>query len=129
MKGIYINTFVFALLVSVLVPLAGCQDEALMEPRKASLVADENYRLKQQLEQCVEERDKQIKLLEESKEQQGKLTSFLMDAVGNEFKEKNTQLKTENELLKAQVEQLQTEIKELQEQSGEAEFLEEQQGV
>ena len=129
MKCIYLNAFVFVLLVTVLVPLVGCQEEALMEPRKANLVADENHRLKRQLEQCVEERDKQIKLLDECKQQQGKLTSFLMDTVRNEFKEENVKLKTENELLKAQVEQLQMEIKELKEQPVGTGPFEEQQGL
>ena len=96
---------------------SGCQEEQQsdsLSPKRAKLIASENMKLEEKLdqkdkqiseledklEQCQQERDK---LKEKSQKGIEQISSMLLETIGQE----NAELKKENKKLKAKIEELQ----------------------
>lgn len=119
MKKVTPIAVVLTVFLSVLVLNSGCEEEQNQpDVRKSRLITDENFRLTTELERRNRQLDKQIKLLEECRQERekfekgsGELTTSIMNAFG-ECKKKNLQLQEENKNLKAKLKQLQGETDE-----------------
>ncbi|MFH1614241.1 MAG: hypothetical protein ABIG61_04045 [Planctomycetota bacterium] len=112
------------LLILPLAFIVGCQEQASTNNKKAKLLADKNYRMQQQHEEQLKQRDSQIReqqnLLQQCRQQQEELkkqmdesVTFLMENLPQDSAEQSMELETENSLLKERIEQLQQEIEKL----------------
>jgi len=113
------KTFVLAAGTVVIMLIAGCEKENAPDTKRSRLIATENIRLKEELEQRDEEIKKQEKLLEKclqerdtwkAKAQQN--IQEQVDKVLAGVMEEYTKLRKENEGLKAQIEKLKAELEE-----------------
>ena len=128
--------------ITVIMLIAGCEEQNLSNTKKHRLIAAENIRLKKELEQYGEKIGKQKKLHDveikkqknlhdrEIKKQKELLAKCLQekralrekpqeedDGLTKFLLEENIKLREENEKLKAQVQQLEREFQELKEPS------------
>ena len=112
------RAFILAVCVVVIMLIAGCEEQNLA--RKSRLIAAENIRLKEQLEQYEVEVEKQKGLLAKCLQEK----KFLQKVPRKDFQEQMDSILTtvikesrkarqENEKLKAQLEKLKVELEEL----------------
>ena len=102
------RAFILAVCIVVIMLIAGCEEQ---DPaRKSRLIAAENIQLKEQLEQCEAEVEKQRALEEQSQEQ----VAGLMNEISKTFGEENKKLREENKALKVQIKQLEAQVQQLE---------------
>lgn len=113
------KTFVLAAGTVVIMLIAGCEKENAPDTKRSRLIATENIRLKEELEQRDEEIKKQEKLLEKCLQERNTWKAKAqqniqeqVDSVLTVVMEKNKELRKENEGLKAQIEKLKAELEE-----------------
>lgn len=120
MKGQTRKVFVLVT-IAVFILIAGCDQQNQSNTRKSRLVAVENLKLKEQLQQ----RDNQIKRKEELLKQCWQEKKALQNQLGKERREElndvfgdilehSQKLQQENKELKARVKKLETKLKELE---------------
>ena len=102
------RAFILAVCTVVIMLIAGCEEQNLA--RKSRLLAAENIQLKEQLEQCEKEVEKQNALEEQSKER----IAGMMDTISKTIGEKNKKLREENKTLKTQIMQLEARVRQLE---------------
>lgn len=106
------RAFVLAVGIVVIMLIAGCEEANVSNAKKSRLIADENIRLKKELEQCGREIEKQKKLLEEclqgkkvAEERADKGVEDLMNNILKDIIKDNRELREENEKLKRELEE------------------------
>ncbi len=107
MKTLAKRGFILAVCTVVIMLIAGCEEQNLA--RKSRLLAAENIQLKEQLEQCEKEVEKQKALEEQSKER----VMGMMDAISKTVGGENKKLREENKTLKVQMKQLEARVVQL----------------
>ncbi len=121
MKRFSSKLLAIAILTVVVIVAIGCEEQNGFDARKNKLVAEENYRLKQQTEELKAEIEKQIGLLEKChqekvglEEQASESMDFLMKQLPDNIREENSQLQEEIQALKSQIEKLQSQTQKSQ---------------
>ena len=114
------SVVILLIALSIILPLAGCHKQAApaSDSRHTRLTADENLRLKDQMQKLETQIDKLTKDLAQCNEENKKVkkeaednVNFAMTTVLDECKKEAPQIRDENEKLKAQIKQLQDELK------------------
>jgi DNA anti-recombination protein RmuC len=116
------KAFVLAVGIAAIMSIAGCNEENLSgtNAKKSRLIADENWQLKEQLEQKNREVEKHKQLLDKCAQEKNALQEQIRGKIDDKvsevldiFSETLKPLQEENEELKAQIEKLQKELQEL----------------
>lgn len=123
MKNLGPKAVFLAVLLPAVIFIGGCEEENRSDPRKCKLLAEDNYRLTKELQNCHEKINEEIKLREKLKQEHKKAQHeaeesvvFLMDTIAKDLGKENAQLREENRKLTEQIEQLKNEIEDIKKQ-------------